>query len=383
MAFDPRKTQVLADFAEVLRGAGGSAGPGALRDSRAPSTDATPAVVVARTVIASGEPRSLALAKTQVWRSELTLEAKTESPDATRERAQVQVDESVMQHLSAEVWAGQLAQASRMMVTEVRRSVVDVQATFVETQKTQRSSVPAPERETRISERSESASVRAELVVASERSTRPTPIATEIYEPVRIPRSFQLPDARTLRIAGAVTCILGVAIVVTTVMSERRAAEASSRGALLKPAAASGAQGQPMEVKSTWPAEQPAPATRQPTPAVAPPDAMARREEAEDAPEIAGASKPEREPFAKPPSQAGARAAASPSAAPRPASGSTNPTITTASPASPRAAVDALIAGKPQLALSRYRALAKSNPNDPVYEAAARILEEAQQRSAE
>jgi hypothetical protein len=49
----------------------------------------------------------------------------------------------------------------------------------------------------------------------------------------------------------------------------------------------------------------------------------------------------------------------------------------------PREAVDALIAGKQQLAISRYKALAKGNPGDPVYEAAARILEETKQQRAE
>jgi hypothetical protein len=43
-------------------------------------------------------------------------------------------------------------------------------------------------------------------------------------------------------------------------------------------------------------------------------------------------------------------------------------------------AVDALIAGKPHVALARYRALASKNPAQPAYEAAARILAETEQR---
>jgi hypothetical protein len=50
---------------------------------------------------------------------------------------------------------------------------------------------------------------------------------------------------------------------------------------------------------------------------------------------------------------------------------------------SPRGAIDALIAGKQDLALSRYRALAKSHPSDPVYATAAEILEDAAKRSEE
>jgi hypothetical protein len=364
MTFDPRKTQVLADFAAVMRGAD------ALHDPRAAAGDVKPAVVVGRTVVASGEPRSLALAKTQVWRSELTLETKTGASGETRERAEVHVDESVMQHLLAEVWAGQLAQTSRLMVTEVRRSVVDVQATFVETPRTQP-------------------------------STRPTPIATETYEPVKIPRRFEMPDAKTLRITGGVICVLGAAIVVAAVMSERRDADAASASALLKPAAASSAQSQPVDVKSTWPAVQPTGAARKKT--------APARNSAENAPMIAGVphsasaqhgtevasndaeeaatdhapAEAVHEPSPNRTPQPPVRAAASTAAALKPAHATTTPTIATTSLMSPRAAVDALIAGKQDLALARYKALAKNNPNDPVYEAAARILEDAQQRRAE
>jgi hypothetical protein len=322
MTFDPRKTQVLADFATVLRGAD------ALRDPRSDAADEAPAVVVGRTVIASGEPRSLALAKTQVWRGELTLHAKTELSEETRERAQVHVDESVMQHLSAEVWAGQLTQTSRMMVTEVRRSVVDVQASFMETQ----------------------------------RSTRPTPLTTEVFEPVRIPRRLQMPDTKTLRIAGAVMCIVSATIVVASAMSGRRGPAAAPSNALLKPAAVSGEQSQPVDVKSTWRAEQPKPAARN---------------SAEPGPMIASATQAPTTEVASYESKQPATAAA------KPAIEATKPTITTTAQASPRTAVDALIAGKRELAVARYRALAKSHPNDPVYEEAARILEEAQQRTAE
>jgi hypothetical protein len=393
MTFDPRKTQVLADFAEVLRGAGGAGGSreakGALRTPGASQSDATPAVVVARTVIASGEPRSLALAKTQVWRSELTLETKTESSNATRERAQVHVDESVMQHLSAEVWAGQLAQTSRMMVTEVRRSVVDVQATFVETQKTQRLSATELARDAQVGERSETSSMRQELVVASERALRPTPIATEICEPLRIPRRFQAPDAKTLRIAGGVMFILSATIVVTSLMSGRRGPDSEQSNPLLKPAAEGAALGQPVDVKSTWPAEQPAQVARGPGESQAS-ESSARDLGVTEVPARGSAdglaaqgTRPEHKPPANRAPELVARAVGTPPPAPKPASESADQTITTTSLASPRAAVDALIAGKQQLAVSRYKALARSNPGNPVYETAARILEETQQRNAE
>jgi hypothetical protein len=299
---DPRKTVVIADFEEVMKGVKRAQEERVLREERLgaktlawsdpadATTSAEPAVVVSRTLIAGGEPRNLALAKTQVWRSETTVE----SQSGPRERARVHVDESVMQHLSAEVWAGQ-AGSGRMMLATVRRSVVDLQVEQVE----------AP---------------RSEPLIASTAviATRPTPISTEVYDPPRIPRRFQLPSARAIRITCAVVCAACVALLGVSAMRGGSSPGTQTANAA-KPAAD--------------PPAKPAAAIRPTTPAAAP---------ANDTP-------------------------------PAPSVGS----------ASQREAVDALIAGKHALALARYRALARQHPDQPAYQAAARILQEAQQRNAE
>lgn len=307
---DPRKTVVIADFEEVMKGVRRTheepqlpvARVGAKTVARWNGSDGAeagePAVVVSRTLIA-GEPRSLALAKTQVWRSEASVEAESGS----RERTRVHVDESVMQHLSAEVWAGQTG-GSRVMLATVRRSVLDLHVEQVDARPTE----PL---------------VASPAVIA----TRPTPISTEVYDPPRIPRRFQLPSASAIRVASMVVCAVSIAILGFSMRGRfgktgTAVVSAAKQPAANPPASASAAGG-----------------AESPTTSAAPANAAAGATEAPPAPSVSSASQ--------------------------------------------REAVDALIAGKHPLALARYRALARQHPDQPVYAAAARILEEAQQRNAE
>lgn len=312
---DPRKTVVIADFEEVMRGVRQANELGQLPAARLgektvaqtsgdegrPPTE--PAVVIGRTLLA-GVPRNLALAKTQVWRSQ---SANAES--GARERTQVHVAESVMQHLSAEVWAGQAARGARVMMTTVRRSIVDLQPMPVESR---RSEPPA-----------------CEAAIAA----CPTPISTEVYDPPKIPRRFQLPNAAGLRIAAIVVCAASIALLAFSTLGNT----GSPGTGVVTSAAKKSAAAQPPQNTSAASSLQTAALPREASPA------------------------------------------------PANSSGGANdlPSASSVSSASQREAVDALIAGKHPLALARYRALARSHPNEPAYAAAARILEEAQQRNAE
>lgn len=111
----------------------------------------------------------------------------------------------------------------------------------------------------------------------------------------------------------------------------------------------------------------PHPAVHSAPPAPPPPDARL-------SPSFALASAPTTEPAADEPNLA-------PQARPSPADAHTAPTqLAPASGHTPsaRAAVDALIAGRHDVALAGYRALAASHPDQPVYQAAARILADTQ-----
>lgn len=65
---------------------------------------------------------------------------------------------------------------------------------------------------------------------------------------------------------------------------------------------------------------------------------------------------------------------ARPSPAPAVAVAPAQPSAAAPGSVSPRSAVDALIAGQYSTAIERYRALARAHPDQPAYEAAARIL---------
>jgi hypothetical protein len=360
---DPRKTVVIADFDEIVRAA--------TEPSRSPPSaagvKAAPTVIIGRTLVAAGEPRSLAsLAKTQLWRREMTISAHDSLDNTTRPRARVQVEESVMQHLSAELWAGQAAQGSHLMVTTVRQSIVDVQATFIET----RRSAPQPA----IIANAE-AFAKTEIV-ASSKATRDD----NDDEPVRIPRRFQLPDAKLVRFACAALCLVsaGAMCLSTTGLLGERKPRDSGADPQRRAAAASGEMSAPMEVETTWRPARTAP----PTAAAVSRDrggaGQTRSPSRFDAEEAStdGRTQPASASVAARSSNASASGPAAALRANAPVAKTPTP-----SSASPRAAVDALIAGKRELALARYRALANSTPSEPAYEAAARILADAQQRS--
>jgi hypothetical protein len=231
-----------------------------------------------------------------------------DAESGSRERTQVHVDESVMQHLSAEVWAGQAARGARVMMTTVRRSIVDLQSMPVEP----RRSDP--------------------LVSAAVIATRPTPISTEIYDPPRIPRRFQLPSASAIRIAAVLVCAASIALLGFSTLGNIGKPGTGAVSAAKKSAAAN-----PPQNAAAASGPQTAALPRDASPA--PTNSNAGANDAPPAPSVSSASQ--------------------------------------------REAVDALIAGKHPLALSRYRVLARNHPNEPAYAAAVRILEEAQQRNAE
>jgi hypothetical protein len=387
---DPRKTVVIADFDEIVRGAtepsrsppsaAGVQPPvpqwgvqtlawpsGGDRENTVERTSgirerpkAAPTVIIGRTVIAAGQPRGLSLGKTQVWRRDVTISAEHTAGDATRPRARVEMDESVMQHLSAELWAGQASQNSHLMVTTVRQSI-DVQATFIET----RRSEPQP-----------TIVANADVVTKTEVVAGPS----EDDDVVQIPRRFRLPDARTIRIACAALCIasLGAVCLAPTGWHAGLKPRVSSSDPQPRPAAAvSGEMSAPVEVETTWRPARTAPPAAAAAAAADSRDALGARAQDASAAQVRVSAR--RESPAAPTAVAPTRNAAAITSA---ASGK-SATSTSDSSASPRAAVDALIAGRQDLALARYRALAKSRPTEPAYEAAARILAETKQRESD
>jgi hypothetical protein len=404
---DPRKTVVIANFDEVIRAARepSSAPPAAapepgpvpewgvqtlawpsggeakdavpaprerssdIRETLAQATKAakaSPTVLIGRTVVTGSEPRGLSMAKTQVWRREVTVSHEIDAvTDGERQRAEVHVDEAVMEHLSAEVWAGQAQQGSHLMVTTVRRSIVDVStSSLVETRRNdpQPTIIAKADRITR-----------ADSLVKTEVLARAADDAL-----VRIPQLVRVPEAKTIRIACLALCIASAGAIAMWPPAVHKAsspAQPTAASVGLGAAAARNGQSEPVEVESTW------------RPRTAPVGAAdPRREKSVEAPVVADSERAQRVAAGEDESKVGparkqvAAAVKSPGAGAAAGAGKTAPA---SSSASPRAAIDALISGKQQLALARYRALAKSNPSEPAYEAAARILEDAVSRDAD
>lgn len=407
---DPRKTVVIANFDDVIRAArepsssappataserpapipewgvqtlvwpSGGEAKGAVPAARERTSDvretlaqatkaakASPTVLIGRTVVAGSEPRSLSLAKTQVWRREVTV-SEDVSDDGDRQRAQVHVDEAVMEHLSAEVWAGQAQQGSHLMVTTVRRSIVDVStSSLVETRRND----PQP---TIIAETDRI--TRADSLLRTEVLARVTGDALD-----RIPRLVRMPEAKTIRIACLALCIASagaIAMWPPALHDANGPAQPTAASVGVGAAAARNGQSEPVEVESTW---------RPRTGPIAAADPRRERSSENNAAAVAETERAQPaaadvESEVSPAQKQVAVAVKSPGSNAGAGAGKTAPAVASAS-ASPRAAIDALIAGKQQLALARYRALAKSNPSEPAYETAARILEDAVSRDAD
>jgi hypothetical protein len=407
---DPRKTVVIADFDEVLRAAqtqrptppraaseqpavprwggqtvgwpSGGEAKDAVREERtsevreklsraAKAAKASPTVLIGRTLVAGGEPRSVPVEKTKLWRQE-DVTVREDVADGERQRAHVHIDEAVMQRLAAEVWAGQASQGSHMLVTTVRRSIMDVSTSVV----TQRTSEPQPQTQVNSARITRDTSLKAEIVAR----------VTTDDEPIVIPRLIRVPNARTIRITCLALCIAsaGAIAIRSPALKQADGASQPAAGSVQsgKTAAASD-QSRPFQVETTW-RPRPAPAA-----ATAP-----RRERSAETAAVAQ-SHPSQPPAATGHSTVPDASDLRPARAQvamvgKPASGSgsgsasgkTAPLVAS-SGASPRAALDALIAGKQELALARYRALAKSDPSQPAYQAAARILEDAVARDTD
>lgn len=346
---DPRKTLVIADFDRVVRAvqeAGGlqPSAAGATESSpspRAPAENVRSSVIVGRTVVAGAESRSLA--KTQVWRSAQTLDRTIETDDAgERERAEVTVDTAVMHHLSAEVWAGQVQHSSHLRVTTVKPSLLDVTG---------------------------------ELIAVRESEAKTEVLARVIreYSEIRIPRMFRMPSAKAIRVMCLGLCMASAAAI--AIWPPAMGRSAASVG--WKSDAPGGG---PVAVESTW---------RTATPSAQPEAVSDVASGSEPSPPSAADRPAGRSNDFVQPSAAGG--VANPAAELEAASSRPRTPVASrgkAAPApagsvAPRGAVDALIAGQQDLALSRYRALAKSHPSDPVYATAAQILEDAMKRGDE
>jgi hypothetical protein len=371
---DPRKTIVIADFDEVVRSVtdaierdsgvralGAAVEPTSITQLSQPvacpveprANQPAPSVIVGRTVVMGEVPRNISgsvasMSKTHVWRRELSV---SEAEEDARTRTRVSVDESVIQHLSAELWAGQAPQGSGMLVTTVRQSIVDVQTTFLQTRHSELPAtvvIPADE-----VARANEAVARLEHTVKTEVVAKS--LARVASGTIRIPRYFQLPPAKTIRIACLALCMLSLGALVLSgrFNLHKPGSPASSAAArtVATVAALSGGLTQPVAVESTWrPAHAPQPTASAPT--------------VRDAPAA---------------SSHATTLTPAPSKHATPGNPGPNKTAVV-SAESPRAALDALIAGKQDLALARYRALAKNHPSEPAYETTARILEEANRR---
>lgn len=347
---DPRKTVRIADFDRVLR------------ESRP--------IIIARRVIAVGTPeRAASLTQTLVWgRGDDAKSQRESSPFAgrttlndlkaasalsladelearvnelSRPRARVGLENQEVQRLAAEVWASQPSIGLQTMASTWRDQSLD------------RSTVPQPlpSASDDLAEPALSAppALGSELLLPSRLSTDALSPIGRIFRRLQLqhpnlaqseirPRRLQLPNLRArrgLRIACGALCAFCLAITWMSISGKLDARSASA------------------------PAAKPAPAQK--AVAKAGPTSAAPSGQAPDdvpTPALETVQKPE--PIVR--------------AAPAPQLPSS---------VTPRSAVDALMAGKHEIAMKRYRALAQSSPSNPAYEAAARILAETEQPDPE
>lgn len=388
---DSRKTLVMADFDRVVRAVQEAGGVLPASAEMQPSAAVQPAaagnasVVVGRVVVAGGETRSLA--KTQVWRHVAALDQTIATDDTgERERAEVQVDSTVMHHLSAEVWAGQAKHDSHLRVTTVRSSIVEIAAEIVDVRATEPPALPARGSPKQLSSGD---SPPTRLARESEMTTEVLARVLREYSEIRIPRLLRMPTAKSIRITCLGLCMASAAAIAMWPPALGKSAESVSwtsedRGS------------QPVAVESTWrPAAQPVAAEPRAAGNDAARQVVARQSEvaAHGADRLADNPPPGAAGAPVDRSGAPSRVAATERvgvrtmelagsrSAPTGAASAEKPTPAPSGGVSPRAAVDALIAGKQDLALARYRALARSHPSDPVYATAAAILEDAAKRS--
>jgi len=293
-----------------------------------PPAPARTSVVIGRTVIASGEPRPAlatadsrggSLAKTQIWRTGLG-----NPPHDSSSPARSLAETIPTSRHSAELWAAQLPRGPHTMITTLQQPVP------VEESAPGGVEPPQDESQTRPVDWSARAKQAREASAEHDESTEPSERTKRRGLPRPGPRALH-----AIRVAGVVVIVAALGAVAGTLCGA--------------PAAK-------------------APGARAVTPAALVETARSASTDSVRSAAAAHSGSRNTGPTAAEPGDRGIRAASS-----APGSGLT---------ASPRAALDALIAGDRSLALARYRALEQHDPGQPAYGAAATILAEIEQRDA-